>query len=63
MLVLSRRLGERIWIGGNICITVMQIERGKVRIGIDAPRDVPIVREEIRETYNQKEDNETTQDS
>lgn len=47
MLVLSRRLGEKIYIGGNICITVVDIDRGKIRLGIEAPRDVAIYRQEL----------------
>ena len=47
MLVLSRKLGEKICIGDNICITVVDIDRGKIRLGIDAPRDVPIFRQEL----------------
>ena len=47
MLVLSRKLGEKIFIGDNICITVVDIDRGKIRLGIEAPRDVPIYREEL----------------
>lgn len=47
MLVLSRKLGEKIFIGDNICITVVDIDRGKIRLGIEAPRDVPIFREEL----------------
>jgi len=47
MLVLSRKLGEKIFIGENICITVVDIDRGKIRIGIEAPRDVPIYRQEL----------------
>lgn len=47
MLVLSRKLGEKICIGNNICITVVDIERGKIRLGIEAPRDVPIFRQEL----------------
>ena len=39
MLVLSRKLGEKIFIGDNICITVVDIDRGKIRLGIEAPRD------------------------
>ena len=38
MLVLSRKLGEKIYIGDNICITVVDIDRGKIRLGIEAPR-------------------------
>jgi carbon storage regulator len=48
MLVLSRKLGEKIWLGENICITVVDIDRGKIRLGIEAPRGLPIYREEVR---------------
>lgn len=47
MLVLSRKLGEKIFIGDNICITVVDIDRGKIRLGIEAPRDVAIYRQEL----------------
>lgn len=47
MLVLSRKLGEKILIGENICVTVVDIDRGKIRLGIEAPMDVPIFREEL----------------
>ncbi len=48
MLVLSRKAGERIVIGGNIVITVVDMGHGRVRLGIDAPSDVRILREELR---------------
>ena len=47
MLVLSRKLGEKIVIGENIVITVVKIDRNQIRIGIEAPHDVPVYREEI----------------
>ena len=47
MLVLSRKLGEKIYISDNICITVVDIDRGKIRLGIEAPRDIPIFRQEL----------------
>jgi carbon storage regulator len=47
MLVLSRKLGEKIYINDNIFITVVDIDRGKIRLGIEAPRDVPIFRQEL----------------
>jgi len=53
MLVLSRKLGEKIYINDNICITVVDIDRGKIRLGIEAPRDVPIFRQELLQTGQQ----------
>lgn len=47
MLVLSRKLGEKIFIGQDITITVVDIDRGKIRLGIEAPRNVPIYRQEL----------------
>lgn len=55
MLVLSRKLGEKIFIGENICITVVDIDRGKIRLGIEAPRDVKIFREELLPHSQQQE--------
>ena len=47
MLVLSRKLGEKIVIGENIVVTVVKIDRNQIRIGIEAPHEVPVYREEI----------------
>ena len=47
MLVLSRRRGERIVIGGNIELTVVDIGGNKVRLAVNAPRDVSIHRQEV----------------
>lgn len=47
MLVLARKLGESIFIGETIRIMIVDIDRNKVRLGIDAPRDVPIYRQEL----------------
>jgi carbon storage regulator len=47
MLVLSRRTNESIIINGNITITVLEIRGDHIRIGIDAPREITIHREEI----------------
>jgi carbon storage regulator len=49
MLVLMRRPGESIHIGPNIVVTLVALERNRARIGIEAPREVPIDREEIAE--------------
>jgi carbon storage regulator len=48
MLVLSRRAGERIQIGDSIEVTVVRIASGVVRIGIDAPANMSVIREEIK---------------
>lgn len=50
MLVLSRKRQETICIGPDIFVTVLSIKGGKVRLGLDAPNDVQIQREEIRES-------------
>ncbi len=47
MLVLSRKLNEKIVINGDIVVTVVKIDRNQVRIGIEAPSHVPVYREEI----------------
>jgi carbon storage regulator len=47
MLVLTRKLGEKVFIGHAITITVVKVARNKVRVGIDAPDQVHIVRGEL----------------
>ncbi len=47
MLVLTRKLQERIRIGDNITITVLRVKGNTVRVGIEAPRDVRVVRAEL----------------
>jgi carbon storage regulator len=48
MLVLSRKVGQRILIGDNITVTVVRVGQGGVRIGVEAPDDLEIVREELK---------------
>ncbi|MCH2182540.1 MAG: carbon storage regulator CsrA [Mariniblastus sp.] len=56
MLVLSRKIGERIWIGDNIAVTVVRITGGGVRLGIEAPAELPVVREELKTKMEQEID-------
>ena len=56
MLVLSRKPGEKILIGDNVTVTIVRIGPNTVRIGIEAPRDMNIVREELCEPAGHIED-------
>lgn len=47
MLILTRRLGETIMIGDNVAIEIVGIKGGQVKLGIHAPKEVPVYREEI----------------
>ncbi len=47
MLVLSRKVNEKVMIGNDVVITIVKIDRNQVRIGIEAPGHIPVYREEI----------------
>jgi carbon storage regulator len=49
MLILTRKVGETIMIGDNVCLTIISIESGKIRLGITAPAAVPVDRQEVHE--------------
>lgn len=48
MLVLSRKPQQGIWIGDDIFVTVLRVDRGRVKLGIEAPSHVKVDREEVR---------------
>jgi carbon storage regulator len=60
MLVLSRKKNEKIVIDENIVITIVEVRGDKVRLGIEAPRDVPIHRSEVYDAIK-NEQNSTTE--
>jgi carbon storage regulator len=47
MLILTRRVGETLMVGDEITVTVLGVKGNQVRIGVNAPKDVPVHREEI----------------
>jgi len=60
MLILTRRVGETLMIGDEVTVTVLGVKGNQVRIGVNAPRDVTVHREEIYERI--KREQQTDQD-
>ena len=54
MLILARKAGETVIIGNNIHITVVGVKDGQVKIGIDAPKDIAIFRQEVYELIQEE---------
>ena len=55
MLILTRRIGETLMIGDDIKVTVLGVKGNQVRVGVSAPRDVSVHREEIYEKIQKEE--------
>jgi carbon storage regulator len=59
MLILTRRVGETVMIGNEVTVTVLGVKGNQVRIGVNAPKDVAVHREEIYERIKREEEQES----
>jgi carbon storage regulator len=59
MLILTRRVGEAVKIGDDVTITVLSVKGSQVRLGVAAPRDVAVHREEVFDRLHHDDDPET----
>lgn len=58
MMIVSRKLGEAIVINDNITIRVVDIQEHKTRLGVDAPKEVPVHRQEVADAIREEQERE-----
>ena len=63
MLILTRRIGESLVIGNNVTITVLGVKGNQVRIGVNAPKEVSVHREEIYKLIQKEKSSQSDPDS
>ncbi len=59
MLILTRRVGETVMIGNEVTVTVLGVKGNQVRVGVNAPKDVAVHREEIYERIKREQDQDS----
>ncbi|AEF53733.1 MULTISPECIES: carbon storage regulator CsrA [Marinomonas] len=62
MLILTRRVGETLMVGDEVSVTVLGVKGNQVRIGINAPKDVSVHREEIYLRIQKEQDGQDSED-
>lgn len=62
MLILTRRVGETLMIGDEVSVTVLGVKGNQVRLGVNAPRDVAVHREEIYDRIKSEQDGDAQVD-